>query len=269
MALTLPTVSFISIATNRYLEYWKNQAKSVNTHTAGQSDIKLFLFTDQVAEARAFAEGLPNLSVEIEEIPSYGWPEATLLRYEIISQSGFHWESDEILVYLDADMEVVAPLKPSDFVDACQQGICLVQHPGYYRPGFKHLWRVYSKNPKILLGDLLLRLSEGGLGYWETRKNSMAYVPRSRRREYFCGGIWWGRSQDILPLAFELARAVGRDLSQGIVAKWHDESHLNAWAARNSHEIKGPAYCFVPEYKWLNHIEAKIVAVDKGPIERS
>jgi hypothetical protein len=268
MALTHTKVSFISIATNNYLEYWKTQAKSVDAHADFKSGVKLFLFTDQVAQARSFADELHNVSVQIEEIPSYRWPEATLLRYRIISQSGFHWDSEEVLVYLDADMEVVAQLEPSDFADSCQNGICLVQHPGYYRPEFKTLWLIYLQNPKILLGDLLLSLRQGGLGYWETRKNSKAYVPRSHRREYFCGGIWWGRSQDLLPVIDELARGVEIDLSRGIVAKWHDESHLNAWSARNSHGVQPPAFCFVPEYKWLRAIEPKVVAVDKGPIER-
>jgi hypothetical protein len=111
-------------------------------------------------------------------------------------------------------------------------------------------------------------MREGGLGYWETRKESMAYVARSSRRTYFCGGIWWGKSRDLLPVVAELARGVEIDFSRGIIAKWHDESHLNAWSARNTHQIQTPAFCFVPEYKWLKHIEAKIVAVDKGPIAR-
>jgi len=266
--LTLEAVSVLTIATNRYLEYWKAQATSIDLHAKPGSKMKIYLFTDQVMAAKSFSSELRNVSVEIEEIPNYGWPEATLLRYRIISESRFKWDSDEVLIYLDADMEVVSPLHPSDFYEPAKAGICLVRHPGYYRPAGKDLWFLYLANPKLLLGDLWLFAKEGGLGYWETRKGSKAFVPRGDRRTYFCGGIWWGRARDLLPMVSDLARGVQSDLERDLIAKWHDESHLNAWSTRNPHQIQSPSFCFVPGYKWLDLVPAKIRAVEKGPVDR-
>jgi len=42
----------------------------------------------------------------------------------------------------------------------------------------------------------------------------------------------------------ESREAVLDDSARNIVARWHDESHLNRFAALNEVEVLGPQYCF-------------------------
>ena len=47
------------------------------------------------------------------------------------------------------------------------------------------------------------------------------------------------------------------------MAAWHDESHLNNWAANNTFIELGPAFCYEPTYPQLALINPIIMAVDK------
>jgi hypothetical protein len=106
----------------------------------------------------------------------------------------------------------------------------------------------------------------GALGSWESSKASNAYVPRLKRKTYFCGGIWLGNKEVFLEFCELLKKRVNDDLERNIIAIWHDESHLNWWAANNPFTLQSPKYCFDPTYKQLSHLSEIIRAVDKSSI---
>ena len=267
--MTLESLNFGSIATNSYLDFWKKQALSLDKFLESDSSAKIFLLTDQVNAAKTFADQLEKISIEIFEIPNYGWPEATLLRYEILANSPIDWSSNDVFIYLDADMEAVDAITPSDFIDNEIDAMTLVTHPGFYRPsGIKRLM-IYASHPFVLLIDLISWIREGGLGTWEVRRASMAFVPRAQRSSYYCGAIWWGRGQHFLEMIDALAIRTSQDSANGVMARWHDESHLNWWATANSHNAKSPAFCFAPKLRWLDRVRPIIMAVDKGSFVRS
>ncbi len=241
------------------------QAASID-ESINESGFHQVLFTDQVVAARQFAATLSNLMVDVREIESYGWPEATLKRYEIISNARSVWGSDDILVYLDADMQVVAPLVTEDFVSTARETPCLVLHPGYYRPRSWALFRLYLKSPAILIRDLAMTAKIGALGAWEKRPTSQAFVRRRNRQGYYYGGVWWGRASDIICLCKVLAKQVALDSANGVMAIWHDESHLNHWAANNAHASVSPIFCSVESWPWLKGLQAKIIAVNKPDV---
>ena len=256
-------LNFVSIATNGYLDYWKDQAQSINHHISPDTMCKLFLYTDQPLDARSFAKELTRVQVKIFTIPSYGWPDASLLRYRLIFSKAATWPRDEIMVYLDADMLAVSSLSYRDFNQKDKRGVTLVRHPGYFRPPGYSIIKFYFSHPKVAFRDLIVSVFGGGLGAWETRPSSTAFVERKLRRGYFCGGIWWGTVSEILSLCESLASRIDLDSSRGVLAIWHDESHLNWWATTNPHQTASPAYCFASEYPALKTLTPKIVAVDK------
>jgi hypothetical protein len=256
-------LNIVSIATNKYLDYWKNQARSIDNHLAPDTTCTLFLYTDQPLDARIFAKGLNRIQVEIFSIPSYGWPDATLLRYRLILDKSQTWAGDEILVYLDADMLAVSSISYKDFNQNEQLGVTLVHHPGFYRPlGYSKI-KFYLAHPKVAIQDLFTRVASGGLGAWESRSSSTAFVKRKHRKGYFCGGIWWGTASEIVSLCESLVSRIDLDSARNVLAIWHDESHLNWWATTHPHQTASPAYCFVSQYPALDTLSPKIVAVDK------
>jgi hypothetical protein len=60
-----------------------------------------------------------------------------------------------------------------------------------------------------------------------------------------------------------LAHRIDRDTASGVLAVWHDESHLNWWTANHESKLLVPEYCYVEGSENLAHLTARIVALDK------
>jgi hypothetical protein len=77
-------------------------------------------------------------------------------------------------------------------------------------------------------------------------------------------------------MAKELAKDIKVDDERGVMAVWHDESHLNRYLATHPPaKVLGPEYCY-PENagdyyknKWsaagLEEVQPKLLALTKGP----
>ena len=82
------SLGILSIATNGYIEYWFNLIDSfLEIPTFSENEITFHLFTNSVKEVEFRLLEKPRaVSINLYEIPNYGWPEATLLRYKIYSE---------------------------------------------------------------------------------------------------------------------------------------------------------------------------------------
>jgi hypothetical protein len=268
MDVAKPRAIVVSIATNGYLKYWKKQVTSLDEHVDAAFPWIVYIFTDEVNEAQVHAKTLKNLEVRTVETPNYKWPEATLIRYRLISSLKPEISAQDLVIYLDADMVVVSSLEVSEFLQTFDGQVCLVRHPGFFRPRGLSLLQLYLLRPKLFLGDILTIFEFGGLGAWETRINSNAYVRRSKRQSYYCGGIWWGPGKQIIEMSETLSERIKEDQLRGLIAKWHDESHLNWWASTNPHLVGSTGYCYAPGYPWLSSLTPKVIAVEKEKVSR-
>ena len=252
----------ISLATNQYSQYWLTMVKSANDHLSKKSKIIFHVFTDQPTFCYEKTRDLKHIQIAVHEIPSYKWPEATLLRYKVIYENQNLLKS-RFLMHLDSDMIFVE--SPLEILDSLPWtgGISLVQHPGFYRPKGLERIKLYFSNPKLGILDFLKILKHGGLGEWETRSNSTAFVPRPLRKSYVCGATWIGERTPFLHMVAKLNQMVDSDLSNSFIAKWNDESYLNKWASVNEHTELSPTFCFA-SLRQLKKIVARIVAVEKS-----
>jgi hypothetical protein len=255
-------IGILSIATNVYVDYWKALALSIDSNVASQETIVMHVFTDQTETVNQFASELTRVEVMAHQIDALGWPDATLKRFEIFF-SHMHLIEESILVYLDADMLVTKDFTDDVFDSLTTNSIALVAHPGYWRNSkFSNLsfsvgeWKTTLRS----IRNLVLNRHQGT---WEDNKLSQAFVPRSKRKHYVCGGTWMGRRKELFEMIQILKNTVEQDLSNGIVAKWHDESHLNFWASISEFKLLDPSFCFVKEYKHLSSLSPKIIAVTK------
>ena len=224
----------------------------------------MVVFTDREADAKRLAQECERASITVVKTDTLGWPDATLLRYRLIASARYTVEG-EVVMHLDADMRVVAPVGPELTPWSWHGGIALVRHPGFYR-GNRYSAFV-TRHPRLAVTDLkgwLLR--ERGVGQWETREESRAYVPPQRRQEYVCGGVWFGRTAEFLSMVDTLARRTDADLRDGVVARWHDESHLNWFAAHHEVSVLSPSYCYGQGLASLRGVVPKIVALEKGDV---
>ncbi len=234
-------------------------AKSADKIFAQQSNIVFHVFTDQVELCNLSTKDFRNIQIKIHQIDNLVWPAATIDRYKIFFESRDVLIED-FLVHMDADMIIHKDflLELENF--QLNQDVTFVAHPGYWRqPLTSRSFHSLARQ----LRDLFLKTRVGALGAWENRPNSTAFVTRSAREKYVCGGVWMGKRSAFIDLCKTLYANVEIDASRNIIAKWHDESHLNKWASINDFNLLPPSFCFSTAYPHLNSLENIIEAVTK------
>lgn len=172
-----------------------------------------------------------------------GWPDATLYRYHVLLENSRMLDGFDYVYMIDADMRFEGPVG-----DEILGERVATRHPGY------------------------VNRSRSALPY-EDRFKSAAWVGdySGFSYVYYAGGFVGGKTEWFLGLAGAVAHGIERDAKAGIVARWHDESHMNAsMAAIPPTVVLSPSYCYPDDassYK-LDGCERKIVALDKTPAER-
>lgn len=239
-------LNILVVATGRYTSYALELIESISVYCEPELRVKVIIFTDRSSDFLYVPIQSPVL--KIIEIDSYGWPEATLLRYQIFRDN---WNAIDapIVMYLDADTCIRAPLSQQLIDEYSQRDkVSVVAHPGY----FNRWWpiRFALKTP---------------FGPWERNKSSLAFAPLLERRNYVCGGVWFGGNLVIRDLCQELAENVDVDLKKGIIAKFHDESHLNKWKISNPERIRilTPMWAWAYGYRNLRRISPIIEVIHK------
>jgi hypothetical protein len=241
-------VGILTIATGKYKKFVLPLYESIKESFLRDHKKLYILFTDEPEEMRTALEPL-NLDVVTFKIERKGFPGDTLLRYHHFSRaretlSSLGERAPDCLYYLDADMlisnEVGDEVLPTE-----KKTLVGVAHPGYWsRPG------------------------HSALGTPETNPSSRAFISQDRWRLcYWAGGFNGGTFQDFMTMSEKISSRVDEDSEKGIIAVWHDESHLNAYLSERQGDVKTmtPAYCY-PE-SWNIPFHRKIIALDKNHSE--
>jgi hypothetical protein len=241
-----PQLSIVVIATNRYVEFLSDLLRSIADFVLLHHDVEVIIFTDEVAYVTKLKSEISRINVLPVEIPELRWPDATLLRYKLIVDHRDLF-TGKYIMYLDADTVVVNNISLEMLEESnSSSDISLVLHPGYFQ--------------RSLLFSLALKTK---FGPWESRHSSSAFVPFSGRNEYVCGGVWFGKRQSILNMVSELSDSVRQDQKLNIIAKWHDESHLNMWLSKNGANLLEPRWAFAPGYANLEGLDPIILVIEK------
>lgn len=258
----LPSIGIMSVATNIYLDYWQKMVETADELSMESDQVTFFVFTDQINRIGTLSKTLQNVKVKGYEVKPYRWPEATLLRYQIFHEKYSDMNTD-VLMHLDADMIFASSPWENIRRLISNDKVCLIQHPGFWRSkGFPGLI-FYIRHPLTTYKDLRMKIRLGGLGAWEIRPQSAAFVPRKERKHYFCGGTWFGPREAIGEMLEQLSSKVSADEKKDVIAMWHDESHLNKWATENNYNIYSPELCFDETYPQLKKLKPSIIAVRK------
>ena len=245
--LTDNTISIFVIATKSYLDYALMLIDSTMKFHDGRSNIQFILLTDREIDSLKVKKTSSFFTINSIQIPSYGWPEATLLRFHLMLD---HWSHvlGSIVMYLDADTEFVSPINFQDLSQFCNHplsnGITPVFHPGYYK-----------RSPAL---NLIFRTR---FGPWETNQKSTAFVPFNLRRNYVCGAVFWGLRDAFQKLCTELRSQIDADSKKR--AKCNDESHLNKWLTTHPTVLATPEWAYASGYRNLRRLNPRIAVIHK------
>jgi hypothetical protein len=159
-------------------------------------------------------------------------------------------------IYFDADMYCCPKtITYEEFFDD-EKPFFGVQHPTY-----SNYWKKHgSVNRSILPFD--------------RNELSLACVSEEMQKDdvYLQGCVWGGKIPDVFKLIHELDNRVKNDLENNVMAKAHDESHLNRYRMENIEDFHVLSPCFAkpgnyPDYEFT-FPEARIIhsPIDKHKI---
>ena len=229
-------VAIIFIGTNRYLDFLPRYYEHIEKHFLPKSEKVFLAFTD------GEMEDLPD-NIKVYNQKHLEWPYITLKRFEIINKARQDIEKCDWLVFLDADTLVVDNIKEEEFFSD-------KPYFGVHHPCHALKMQPHTEYP----------------GAFETNTNSRAGVTEDDDTSmYYQGCLWGGKVPEVLEMIDELDSRVEEDLSNDVIAVWHDESQLNKFYSEVKEDVHllGPEYAYPEVFKDHCNFPPKIVHLAK------
>ncbi|WP_119080422.1 family 6 glucosyltransferase [Chitinophaga alhagiae] len=208
-------IALLFIGTGKYSIFWEGFFTSAEQYFIPAAQKEYFVFTDDAALPY---KNDPKVHVYHQE--RLGWPYDTLMRFSIFYRAEKALRGFDYIFFFNANAEFIRPISAGEILPGLEHnGLTVVLHPGYYNK------------------------PAGKLPYERSRK-STAFMPRSGRQQYFQGCLNGGTGAAYMQLVETLMNNTQADLDRGIIAVWHDESHLNSYMAGRHPKVLTPAYAY-------------------------
>lgn len=191
-------IAILYICTGRYNQFFMDFYESVEKYLLIESEKTYFVWTDD----NHLADGRDN--VRIYHKKCAGFPADSLFRFEMFLQAEDELKKFDYVYFFNANAECIGPIGEEILPD--ETGLAM----GIWRGAREHQHPMFYP--------------------YERNKNSLAYIsPYGKDYVYYMGGLNGGRSEVYLKMIRTLAANIRDDYSKGIIAKFHDESHINAY----------------------------------------
>ena len=219
-------IGILTVATGNYSKLFLNFKKEIIEKFLPFTNKSIFLFTDDLSVNH------DNL-INIMHLP---WPLCTLLRFHYINKHVENFVNFDYLFYIDVDM-IPYNLIDEEVLSDKNEIVCAL-----------HYWQEYS--------DSL---------YENSNYKSTAYVKLSNEfKNQYCQGCFFGAKTNIfLDMSKKLEENINQDLKNNIIAKWHDESHLNKYIITHEHKILHSGYTH-PQSIPINENKNKIKFIHRN-----
>jgi hypothetical protein len=202
-------IGILYIAIGDYVMFWDKFYSSAEKYFLPNEEKHYYVFTDAKNINYEKSSNVHRLYQK-----DLGWPGNTLFRYHIFAKHIYAYRDMDYLFFFNANLEF------KEFVSRdilSEDKLIVVQHFGYRLLSPQEF--PYDRNPE-----------------------SHAYIPFDRGKDYVCGGFNGGKTDVYISMILELQKAIEDDYVQGIVAKWHDESHINKYILSHPYIMLHPGY---------------------------
>lgn len=227
-------IAILYICTGKYNQFFKGFYESAMKFFLPEHEKTFFVWTDN----DHIADGLNNVTVTHKECQ--GFPLDSLFRFEM---------------FLDVEKE----LADYDYIFFIQSNAKFLQSVG------EEILPDDSGLSIGIWGGVMLK-RPAYLYPYERNKKSLAYVaPYGKNYIYYMAGINGGRTKDYMDMVRTLAHNIRDDYNRNIIAKVHDQSHINAYLRNHRCKIISPEYCW-PEESPCD-IQPKMIFRDKVKVD--
>ena len=239
---TKAKIAVLYIVTGEYIVFWKAFYLNFKKHFLNNSDVHFLVFTD----ADDFIY-MNNDDVHVHKVPKLEWPFPTLMRFHMFLDAEQELTKYDYCFFMNANMLCVEDITEEEFLP-CDDRIVVVEHPGFF------------KNKLFGGTEYAINVMKP-----ERRKESTAYIEPGSEQVYICGGVNGGSTGAYIKMMRELRDNINKDLLNGVIAIYHDESHINSYIVRhNDVIIRGAEYCH-PD-GWALPVAQKIMVMYKGNV---
>ena len=228
-------VAITFIGTNRYLDFLPKYYEGIKENFLPNTEKVFLVFTDGDGD-------FPD-DVKVFKQEHLEWPYITLKRFGIIKKATKEIEDCDWLVFLDADTRVVDKVTEEEFFSN-------KPYFGVHHPCHALKMQPHTEYP----------------GAFETNTNSRAGVTeKDDTSMYYQGCLWGGRVHQVLDMIDELDSRVEEDLSNDVIALWHDDSQLNKFYSEVKEDVHllGPEYAYPEVFQEYCNFSPKIVHLAK------
>ena len=228
-----PSIAVCIAATGSYISFANQFIESARKLFLPECSVTYFVFTDSPISAQDI--------IWVYQCQQQ-WPFSTMMRFEMYAGQQEALSQFDYVFAIDADMLCVSCIGNEILVDSIG-----VAHPGFASP------------------------RKGVLPSFESNTESLAYLPESKRGGiYFAGAFFGGSCDQFIKIVKTCSQNIREDLKKGIVALYHDESHLNCYFRKYPpSKILSPSYCYtssnIKARAWKIHgkFPKKILCLEK------
>lgn len=216
-------IGILYICTGRYSIFWKKFYQSVERYLMqGYPCIReYYVFTD----ATSLYGEKENKHIHRIHQENLGWPRNTLMRYQMFWGIREQLEREtDYLYFFNSNMQFRVPVGKEFLPEDLSNGLVGCIHPGYYDK--TNLEFPYDRN---LVSTACILEGEGSF--------------------YYAGGLNGGRTEAFLKMSETILINIHEDDKKGVIALWHDESHINRYFLNNPPKRLSPAYCYPEGYE--------------------
>ena len=228
-------IGMLYLCTGPYSLFWEDYYKSFEKYFLEDIEKHYFVFTDNVDSINTFGSDRVNV-IHIDPLP---WPLITLLRFNYFLSIEDQIKNMDYLMFSNANVVCCTKIMPEEFLprDEKAETMFFVRHPGHCK-GMKYNFP------------------------YDRQRKSKAYIPYNCGKDYVIGAMFGGKTQNFLKMCHTCKERIEDDLKHNIIAKWHDESHMNRYIVGHSEfRILHPGYCYPVGFDLP--VEKKIAGVSK------
>jgi len=212
-------IAVLGINLGRYTVFFEDWYRSAKKNLFPDMDRHFFVFSDQ--DIPAFREN----DVTLIKTPKLSWPHDSMQCYH----------------FFDSISDLLADF---DYVYSFNANAIFVRSIGKeFLPDGNHdmVGAHNSKNDDIEISRIH--------GIFETNPKSTAYMTNEQAYCYYRGCTFGGTSTAFIRMCRVLKKNIDEDAKNGIMARWHDESHLNRYFLNHRPKTVDVRYVFAEEWK--------------------
>lgn len=210
-------IAILYICTGKYNQFFDGFYNSCEKYFLRESEKKYFVWTDflQLADQRHNVVVIPKECA--------GFPADSLFKFDMFLKKENELKEYDYIYFFNSNVEFVRPVGSEILPD--ESGLAMGVWPGK-RERQHPMFYPYERN-----------------------KKSLAYIaPYGRNYVYYMGGLNGGTSAAYLQLINALSVNIRDDYNRGIIAKVHDESHINAYLRTHRCKKIGHGICLPEEW---------------------